>query len=150
MSHVKVYGLKFNREELTKILYKRYKKQSHEQSLKPMLCYLEEFLFEDLKKKHPNHQIELFRTGWFDLPGDECVIGVELSRYHLKINLPTEDPDKFENMTAYKDYTYGFKVHELKYLKTPVRRRLDSLLNDLTILVGITDVKPSTYKVENC
>ena len=150
MSHTKVYGLKLNCQELTQSLFEKYKQQSLKHSSKPQLCYLEEFLFKDLQKKYPNHIIELFLTGWCgDLIGDECVIGIELSHYQLKIDLPTEDPNKFESMAAYKDYTYGFKIHELKYLKTPIRHRFDTMLNDLMELAGIEDVKPSTYKVEN-
>ena len=82
--------------------------------------------------------------------GDDCVIGTELSQYQLKKSLPTEDPDLFESIAAYKDYTYGFKIHELKYLKTPIRHRLDSLLSNLIKIIGVGDMKPATYKVENC
>ncbi len=150
MSHVKVYGLKFNKQELKEILYKRYKHQSDVQSSKPMLCYLTEFLLKDTKKNHPNHDINVFYTGWYDWHGDECVIGIELSYYRVEKSLPTEDPDKFESIAAYKEYTYGFKVHELKYLKSPDRHELDGVFDDLKKLTGVKDMKPSTYKVEKC
>ncbi len=153
MSYTKVYGLKFNRQVLLEMIPEKYKRQAIRIWVKALLPYVIEMFLEDFKKYYPQHRICLFNTGWIDMPGDECVLGIRLSSYQIQNTSPGKDPNTFESLAAYRKATYGFKIRKTQHLRSSNLRKHDLVINDMKELIDThreSRMKPAVYMVENC
>lgn len=153
MSYTKVYGLKFGRQELLEILPEKYKKQACRKWAKAKLSYVVGEFLRDVQGKNPKYLLGLFRTGWYDLPGDECVLGIQISFYQSPNKSPGNNPNNFVDLATYMSHTYGFAIHELKNRKISHQKEYDQMIDQMKRLIDcnwLRNVKPSIYRVENC
>jgi len=168
MAYSEVYGLKFDYKNLRELLREKYAFRAAIKYEKYLLPYMVDKLSEDLLKTHPKWPVRLFCTGFCDMVGEDCVLGIEISRYELferswekegsepTVEVIEELEDrypKFDEIDDYCCYRYGHIIHRLNHLIPSHKTDHDPIIESMKKLVGgekVAKMTPCVYRVEDC
>jgi len=129
-----VYGLKFQYEDLKELLKLKFYPEVDDKWKKYLLGYLVGRLNFHLQQSS-KIKVGVFCTGFQGYPGDECVLGIEVSIQEL------ENPSDIFGWRIYR--AIGTQIGKQKGAYDKVIQRMEEIM-------GILRGHPRLYHVENC